>query len=111
MRYLVDVLGHPDADQQRSDDCYERVLTWTWAGLEAWITDDGGHGPAGVVVIMQPTPIFHQLVGGGVPRPGCGCRRRKVSVWAGLRGRCATSTAGMHRSVANCRFRPRLLSL
>ena len=58
VRYLVDVLGHPDADQQRSDDCYERVLTWTWAGLEAWITDDGGHGPAGASYACSRPPSF-----------------------------------------------------
>ena len=46
--YLVSVLGTPDTDrQQQPETCYERVLTWTSVGLEAWITDHGGHRPSG----------------------------------------------------------------
>ena len=45
--YLIDVLGPPDSDNLRPGSCYERILTWNWAGFEAWITDDGGHTPGG----------------------------------------------------------------
>jgi hypothetical protein len=56
--YLIDVLGPPDSDQQHSENCYERALTWEWAGFEAWITDDGGHGPAGAAYGCSRPPAL-----------------------------------------------------
>jgi hypothetical protein len=53
--YLIGVLGPPDSDRSSTPrptpdlplPCYERVLTWTRAGIEVEISQDGGRAPAG----------------------------------------------------------------
>lgn len=49
--YLFDILGPPDADEldttRHGPGDYERTLSWTSAGIEVVISDDGGHSPGG----------------------------------------------------------------
>ena len=59
--YLLDILGPPSADETRSFDgrkpSYERVMSWTLAGLEVIVSDDGGWAPGGSSLWLQPTGL------------------------------------------------------
>lgn len=56
--YLFEMLGPPSGDETRSPDqekaSYERVMSWTLAGLEATVSDDGGWAPGGSSLFLQP---------------------------------------------------------
>ncbi len=59
--YLLDILGPPSADETRSFDgrkpSYERVMSWTLAGLEVVVSDDGGWAPGGHSLWLEPTGL------------------------------------------------------
>lgn len=52
--YLFDILGPPNADEIDSTRTYERKLSWTSAGIEVVISDDGGHSPGGSALWLNP---------------------------------------------------------